>query len=112
MPRRLVFLAFGALFGFLLSRAGATTYDFYAGLFLLRDPQLFWVIAVGAGVGAGSVFAIRRAGMRAILTRETIDPEGKGWRRGLIWARSSWGSVGESRAPARARRSRRPPRSL
>ena len=31
------FLALGALFGFLLSRAGATTYDFYAQLFLFQD---------------------------------------------------------------------------
>ena len=48
---RYSFVLMGALFGFLLSRAGATTYDFYAKLFLFEDLQLMWVIAAAAAVG-------------------------------------------------------------
>ena len=43
--KKYTFLLFGAGFGFLLSRAGATTYDFYAKLFLFEDFQLLWIIA-------------------------------------------------------------------
>ena len=49
---KFLFLPLGALFGFLLSRGGATTYDFYAKLFLFEDAQLFWVIATAIVVGA------------------------------------------------------------
>lgn len=48
---RFVFLLLGAAFGFLLSRAGATTYDFYAKLFLFEGFQLLWVILSAVGVG-------------------------------------------------------------
>jgi hypothetical protein len=46
-----VFLFFGILFGFLLSRAGATNFDFHAQLFLLENLQLLWVIDTAAAVG-------------------------------------------------------------
>ena len=45
------FILFGAVFGFLVSRAGATTFDFYAQLFLFQDLQLLWVIATAVVVG-------------------------------------------------------------
>ena len=54
------FLLFGALFGFLLSRAGATTYDFYAKLFLFQDFQLVWVIGAAVVVGAPGIALLKR----------------------------------------------------
>ncbi len=60
-----VFLLFGAVFGFLLSRAGATTFDFYAKLFLFENLQLLWVIATAATVGALGVFLLKRLRARA-----------------------------------------------
>lgn len=47
-------LVFGLLFGFILSRVGATQYDTIANMFLLRDFHLMGVIALAilvAGVG-------------------------------------------------------------
>jgi len=81
------FLALGALFGFLLSRAGATTYDFYAQLFLFQDFQLLWVIAVAAGLGAlvHSLIGYRRSSPpKAILTAAALSYKGKPYRRSLV----------------------------
>lgn len=79
-----LFLPLGVLFGFLLSRAGATTYDFYATLFLFRDLQLFWVICVAAGVGAIGVALLKRFRPQTLVGGETITFEGKPWRGTLI----------------------------
>jgi uncharacterized membrane protein YedE/YeeE len=78
------FLPLGALFGFLLSRAGATTYDYYAELFLFRDLQLMWVIAAAVAVGAPLLYLLRRTGARSILGGQPIAFVGKPMRRGLL----------------------------
>ncbi len=78
-----VFLLFGVVFGFLLSRAGATTFDFYAKLFLFQDLQLLWVIATAATVGALGVFLLKRSRARA-LDGQALVYEGKPMRRGLV----------------------------
>ena len=52
--KTLRFLLLGTLFGFILSRVGATEYDAIANMFLLRDLHLMGVIGgavVVAGVG-------------------------------------------------------------
>ncbi|GEM_PF-47314 len=78
------FLPLGVLFGFLLSRAGATTQDHYAGLFLLRDPQLLLVIAVAGVVGAIGVFVARRVSLRALTTGSVVAFQPKPMRPGLV----------------------------
>lgn len=77
------FLLFGAIFGFLLSRAGATTFDFYAKLFLFEDLQLLWVIATAATVGALGVFLLKRLRARA-PDGQALVYDGKPMRRGLV----------------------------
>lgn len=77
------FLLFGAAFGFLLSRAGATTFDFYAKLFLFQDFQLLWVIATAATVGALGVLLLKRFRARA-PDGQPLSYEGKPMRRGLV----------------------------
>lgn len=77
------FLLFGAVFGFLLSRAGATTFDFYAKLFLFQDLQLLWVIATAATVGALGVLLLKRLRARS-LDGQPLSYEGKPMRRGLV----------------------------
>jgi len=77
------FLLFGAVFGFLLSRAGATTFDFYAKLFLFQDLQLLWVIAAAATVGALGVFLLKHLRARA-LDGQALVYDGKPMRRGLV----------------------------
>ena len=79
-----LFLPFGALFGFVLSRAGATSYDYYAGLFLFSDLQLLWVIAAGAATGAVGIAIMKKLKARAMLTGELISFVGKPFTTRLI----------------------------
>lgn len=79
-----LFFPLGILFGFLLSRAGATTYDYYAKLFLFQDLQLMWVIAAAAGVGAVGVFILKRVKASTWIDRKPISFEGKPWKGTLI----------------------------
>ena len=78
------FLPLGALFGFLLSRGGATTYDFYAKLFLFQDAQLFWVIATAVVVGAPLVQLLRRLEVRALFSGKPIEFQPKPMKPGLL----------------------------
>jgi uncharacterized membrane protein YedE/YeeE len=78
-----LFLPLGALFGFLLSRAGATTYDFYAKLFLFDDLQLVWVIGTAVVVGIPGLQLLARTRTRALLTGEPIELRGKPMTREL-----------------------------
>ena len=77
------FLPLGAVFGFLLSRAGATTYDYYAKLFLFEDLQLVWVIGTAVVVGMPGLWLLKRARARALLTGEIIELRGKPMTREL-----------------------------
>lgn len=78
------FLIFGALFGFLLSRAGATTYDFYAKLFLFEDFQLLWIIAAAAATGAVGVAILKKLNINSVYQKEKINFDGKPYRNALI----------------------------
>ncbi len=83
MPK-FMFLPFGIVFGFLLSRAGATTYDFYAGLFLFQDLQLLWVIVSAAAVGAIGVAVLKRAHPKTLVSQQPISFAGKSYRSTLV----------------------------
>lgn len=58
-------IAFGALFGFILVRSGATDYDAVFGMFRLSDLHLFGVIGVAVAVAAAGFFVARRIGLKA-----------------------------------------------
>lgn len=79
-----LFLPLGALFGFLLSRGGATTYDFYAKLFLFEDAQLFWVIAAAIAVGVPLLQLLKRFKVRALVSGEPIEFQPKPMKPDLI----------------------------
>jgi uncharacterized membrane protein YedE/YeeE len=79
-----LFLLLGMLFGFLLSRAGATTYDFYAKLFLFEDLQLFWVIAAAAALGALGVALLKAVNARTLFNRQQISFKGKPYQPSLV----------------------------
>ncbi len=64
--KRLVLVAFGALFGFLLSRARASDYDAIRGMFLLRDLHLFGVIGVAVATAAAGLQLIKRSAARSL----------------------------------------------
>lgn len=84
MNPKLLFLALGTLFGFLLSRAGATTQDLYAELFLFENLQLLWVIATATAVGIVGVALFKRWRLHAIFQKDELAFAGKPMRRGLI----------------------------
>jgi uncharacterized membrane protein YedE/YeeE len=79
-----LFLPLGALFGFLLSRGGATTYDSYAKLFLFEDAQLFWVIAAAIAVGVPLLQLLKRFKVRALVSGEPIEFQPKPMKPDLI----------------------------
>lgn len=81
---RYSFLFLGALFGFILSRAGATTYDYYAELFLFIDLQLMWVIATAAGVGAVGIGIMKRVQLKSLTTGQPIAFAPKPMKKGLV----------------------------
>lgn len=81
MRKTLMFLVFGLVFGFLLSRVGATDFDAIAGMFLLTDLHLMGVIG-GAVVVAGVGFAWFRR--RDAAGKPTPTPSPKPVKAGLI----------------------------
>jgi len=56
---------FGVVFGFILSRVGASSYDAIAGMFLLQDLHLVGVIGVAIATSAVGFALMRRAGVRS-----------------------------------------------
>lgn len=82
--KKYAFLLFGAMFGFILSRAGATTYDFYAKLFLFEDLQLLWVIATAAVVGALGVALLKAMKARSLFEGQPIAFKGKPYKTSLV----------------------------
>ena len=81
---RYSFLLLGTVFGFLLSRAGATTFDFYAELFLFTNLQLLWVIATAGLVGIVGTALFKRVKLRAIADGELLSFHGKPMRKTLV----------------------------
>jgi uncharacterized membrane protein YedE/YeeE len=75
-------LALGALFGFILSRAGATDYDAISGMFRLVDLHLFGVIGIAVLVSAAGFALARRLGARS-RNGELLSFEKKPMTRGL-----------------------------
>lgn len=82
--RKYSFLLFGALFGFILSRAGATTYDFYAKLFLFEHFQLLWVIVTAAALGSLGVALLKAVKARTLFEGKPIAFKGKPYKASLI----------------------------
>lgn len=70
--------------GFILSRAGATTYDFYAKLFLFRNFQLFWVILFAAATGFVGIKIMQILKVKTLIGREPIDYQKKPYKTTLI----------------------------
>lgn len=74
----------GIMFGFLMSRAGATTYDYHAKMFLFEDFQLMIVIGVAVIVAMIGVVLLKRSKVLAIATGSEVDFVKKPYQKGLI----------------------------
>lgn len=77
------YVAFGLLFGFVLSRAGATDYDAVLGMFRLTDLHLYGVIGVAVAVSALGFQLFRRGVVRPRMG-EPAALVAKPMSRGLI----------------------------
>jgi uncharacterized membrane protein YedE/YeeE len=62
----LVYVAFGAAFGFVLSRSGAADYDFIQQMFLLTSFQLYGIIGTAVVVTAPGLWLLKRGGRTAL----------------------------------------------
>jgi uncharacterized membrane protein YedE/YeeE len=60
-----LFLTFGTIFGFLLSRSGAADYDFIQAMFLFENIQLYGIIGTAVVLTAPGLWLIRRYGRTA-----------------------------------------------
>ncbi|MDG6774510.1 YeeE/YedE thiosulfate transporter family protein [Thiomicrorhabdus sp. ZW0627] len=77
-------LVMGVMFGFLMSHAGATTYDYHAKMFLMIDFQLMEVIATAVIVSMIGVFLLKQFHIRAISTGAEVDFVKKPYQSGLV----------------------------
>lgn len=95
---RASFLLLGTAFGFVLSRAGATTFDLYADLFLFADLQLMWVIGVAAAVGAVGLRLLNAGKINVASTGQPVAPTPKPMHSGIVPGSllfgAGWGLVG------------------
>lgn len=78
------FILFGALFGFIMSRAGGTTFDFYAKLFLFENLQLMWVIGSAVTVGVIGMQILKRLHVHTLSTGEELSFKEKPLKSGMV----------------------------
>lgn len=74
----------GSLFGFLMSRAGATTFDFHAQMFLFENMQLMKVIGTAVVVAMIGVYLLKKFQVTAIHTGQAVDFVKKPYQQGLV----------------------------
>jgi hypothetical protein len=58
----LLYLLLGTAFGFILSRSGATDYNYIQGMFLLEEFQLYGIIATAVALTAPGLWLVKRVG--------------------------------------------------
>ncbi|NPA72463.1 MAG: YeeE/YedE family protein [Gammaproteobacteria bacterium] len=77
-------LILGILFGFLLSRTGATTFDFHAKLFLFENLQLLIVIGTSMVTTSIGLVLLKRYHVNSLVTGTEVDFVKKPYQKGLI----------------------------
>ena len=98
---RLLYLALGTAFGFVLHRSGATDYDTVQRMFLLRDFQLWGVIATAVAITAPGLRLLRRHGRTAGGAPLTVKPKPRNpgnWLGGAIFG-VGWSITGMCPGP-------------
>jgi len=77
-------LLMGIMFGFLMSHAGATTYDYHAKMFLFIDMQLMKVIGSAVVVAMIGVLLLKKYHVQAVTTGMEVDFVKKPYQQGLV----------------------------
>lgn len=104
------FVAFGAVFGFLLSRARATSPEAITGMFLLTDLHLFVVIGAAIATAAVGIALLKRAGRGACFRPKAPTRHGflggavfgVGWALAAACPGTALAQLGEGRVLALA----------
>ena len=97
------YILFGAGFGFILSRCGATDYQVLHDMFLFRNFQLFGVIGSALPIAAVGFGMLKRSQKEKKLSRPVHFPKRKmnpGTIPGSILFGIGWGLTGTCPGPA------------
>ena len=98
---RLLFLALGTAFGFVLHRSGASDYDTVQRMFLLEDFQLWGVIGTAVAITAPGLRLLRRHGQTATGAKLAVKPKPRNpgnWVGGAIFG-VGWSITGMCPGP-------------
>ena len=71
----LVYLVFGTAFGWVLSRSGASDYDYIQGMFLFTRFQLYGIIGTAVAVTAPGLWWLKRRGTTAFGAPLRVTPK-------------------------------------
>jgi uncharacterized membrane protein YedE/YeeE len=102
---RLVFLLLGTLFGYVLIRAGVSSYDVIRDMFLLKSFHMYGVLGVAVPVSFLCVQFWKKVGAKPLLADETDWSMEKLSRRHVIGGLISgagWALTGACPGPALA----------
>ena len=77
-----LFLLFGVVFGFVLSRSGAGDYDYIQGMFLFERFQLYGIIGTAVVVTSVGLWLIKRRGRT--MAGAPIEIEHKSLNTGTV----------------------------
>ena len=97
LRRHLPYLFWGALFGFFLSRSGATDFERIRGMFQFWDFHLYGVIGTAVAVGMPGLLLLRRLSERKVIKAPLPFPKREfrlGTWAGAIVFGIGWGLSG------------------
>ena len=82
MKSRIFFLCSGVVFGFILSRSGASDYNFIQGMFLFTNLQLYGIIGTAVAIGTPAFVLLKRWGKTA--NGQPLEFKTKPFNKGTI----------------------------
>ena len=96
-----LYVAFGAAFGFVLSRSGAADYGLVQGMFLFEQFQLYGIMATAVVLTAPGLWWIRRRGRTALGERLQVElkPMTRGTAVGGLLFGVGWSITGMCPGP-------------
>jgi uncharacterized membrane protein YedE/YeeE len=97
----ILYLLLGTIFGFVLSRSGASDYNYIQGMFLFERFQLYGILATGVLVTAPGLWLLKRWGRTAGGAPLTFDvkPMHKGTVAGSLLFGVGWSLTGMCPGP-------------
>jgi len=97
----LLYLAFGAMFGFVLSRSGAADYNYIQSMFLFTSFQLYGIIGTAIAITAPGIWLIKRYGRTALGRPISIElkPPHRGNIAGGVLFGIGWSMCGMCPGP-------------